>query len=62
MSESKPSKVIIQLLRDSIKGGYKPTLAEKELLRKYGLRAVRTHPRAGFNRILVENKSKSDQT
>jgi hypothetical protein len=35
-------------LRRAIKEGYKPTLEEKALLKKYQLVVSRAHPRSGF--------------
>ncbi len=44
-----PSIPYLIFLREAIKGGYKPTLEEKILLKKYGAKVMKTHPRSKFN-------------
>ncbi len=46
--EYTPSTIYLSFLREAIKGGYKPSLQEKLILKKYGAKTSRAHPRAGF--------------
>lgn len=54
--EYAPSIPYLIFLREAIKGGYKPTLEEKALLKKFVVKAVLEHPRAGFGRSGRDSK------
>lgn len=54
--EYAPSIPYLIFLREAIKGGYKPTLEEKALLKKFVVKAAREHPRAGFGQNGKEPK------
>ena len=41
-----PSVPYIIFLREAIKGGYKPTLEEKLLLKKFSVKAVKSNPKS----------------
>ena len=47
-NEYTPSIPYLIFLRQAIKGGYKPSLEEKALLKKFVVKAARVHPRSGF--------------
>lgn len=51
-----PSIPYLIFLREAIKGGYKPTLEEKEILKKYSAKAVRNRPQSGF--VVTEKGAK----
>lgn len=52
--EYEPSIPYLIFLREAIKGGYKPTTEEKDLLKKFRIKAVKAHPKVGFTQMPKE--------